>query len=115
MTPSRWQEIERVYNAIRDRPSAEWDAFLATACAGNEELRAEVGRLLAEKSSQPRILDRPAWEETADVTATIFATGGALDANEGEPGTFYIQGDHTGGIRFRNIRISVPKGDGLPH
>ena len=36
-------------------------------------------------------------------------TGGALDANEGEPGTFYIQGDHTGGLRFRNIRVSVPK------
>jgi hypothetical protein len=36
-------------------------------------------------------------------------TGGALDANEGEPGTFYIQGDHTGGLRFRNIEVSVPK------
>jgi hypothetical protein len=36
-------------------------------------------------------------------------TGGALDANEGEPGPIYIQGDHTGGLRFRNIRISVPK------
>ena len=31
-------------------------------------------------------------------------TGGALDANEGEPGPIYIQGDHTGGLRFRNIR-----------
>jgi hypothetical protein len=36
-------------------------------------------------------------------------TGGALDANEGEPGPFYIQGDHTGGLRFRNITVSVPK------
>jgi hypothetical protein len=36
-------------------------------------------------------------------------TGGALDANEGEPGPFYIQGDHTGGLRFRNITISVPR------
>jgi hypothetical protein len=36
-------------------------------------------------------------------------TGGALDANEGEPGTLYIQGNHSGGLRFRNIRISVPK------
>lgn len=36
-------------------------------------------------------------------------TGGALDSNEGEPGPFYIQGDHTGGMRYRNIRISVPK------
>ena len=37
-------------------------------------------------------------------------TGGALDANEAEPGPFYIQGDHTGGLKFRNITISVPAG-----
>jgi hypothetical protein len=36
-------------------------------------------------------------------------TGGALDANEGEPGPFYIQGDHTGGLKFRNITVSVPE------
>jgi len=36
-------------------------------------------------------------------------TGGALDANEGEPGPFYIQGDHTGGLKFRNITVSVPR------
>lgn len=36
-------------------------------------------------------------------------TGGAMDANESEPGPFYIQGDHTGGLKFRNITISVPK------
>ncbi|WP_031499501.1 3-keto-disaccharide hydrolase [Bryobacter aggregatus] len=36
-------------------------------------------------------------------------TGGALDANEGEPGPFYIQGDHTGGLKFRNITVAVPK------
>jgi hypothetical protein len=36
-------------------------------------------------------------------------TGGAIDANEGEPGPFYIQGDHTGGLKFRNITVSEPK------
>lgn len=36
-------------------------------------------------------------------------TGGALDSKEGEPGVFYIQGDHSGGLKFRNITISVPK------
>lgn len=36
-------------------------------------------------------------------------TGGALDADEGEPGPFYIQGDHTGGLKFRNITVAVPK------
>ncbi len=36
-------------------------------------------------------------------------TGGALDANEGEPGPFYIQGDHTGGLKFRNITVASPR------
>ena len=36
-------------------------------------------------------------------------TGGAIDSREGEPGPLYIQGDHTGGMKYRNIRISVPK------
>ena len=36
-------------------------------------------------------------------------TGGALDANEAEPGPFYIQGDHTGGLKFRNITVATPR------
>ncbi len=36
-------------------------------------------------------------------------TGGVLDSNESEPGPFFLQGDHQGVIRFRNITISVPK------
>jgi hypothetical protein len=35
-------------------------------------------------------------------------TGGAIDSREGEPGPLYIQGDHTGGMKYRNITISVP-------
>lgn len=36
-------------------------------------------------------------------------TGGALDSNESEPGPFFLQGDHQGVIRYRNITVSVPK------
>ncbi len=36
-------------------------------------------------------------------------TGGAINSNEGEPGPLYIQGDHTGGMKYRNITISVPE------
>jgi hypothetical protein len=36
-------------------------------------------------------------------------TGGALDSNEAEPGSFFLQGDHHGVIAYRNITISVPK------
>jgi hypothetical protein len=46
---------------------------------------------------------------TVDHQVIDGITGGALDANEGDPGPFYIQGDHTGGLAFRNITVSVPK------
>jgi hypothetical protein len=36
-------------------------------------------------------------------------TGGALDSNESEPGPFFLQGDHQGVIRYRNITISEAK------
>ncbi len=36
-------------------------------------------------------------------------TGGALDSREGEPGPIFLQGDHDGGMKYRNITISVPK------
>jgi len=47
--------------------------------------------------------------KTVDNQEIPGPTGGALDANEAEPGPFYIQGDHTGGLRFRNLRIQTPQ------
>jgi hypothetical protein len=36
-------------------------------------------------------------------------TGGALDSNESEPGPFFLQGDHIGVIRYRNITVQTAK------
>ncbi len=36
-------------------------------------------------------------------------TGGALDSNEAEPGPFFLQGDHHGVVRYRNITIQEAK------
>jgi hypothetical protein len=47
--------------------------------------------------------------KTVDNQEIAGITGGALDSHEGEPGPFYIQGDHTGGLKYRNITISVPR------
>jgi len=33
----------------------------------------------------------------------------ALAEAHSEPGPFYIQGDHTGNLKYRNITVSVPK------
>jgi hypothetical protein len=46
---------------------------------------------------------------TIDNEEIAGPTGGALDTNEAEPGPIYLQGDHHGGIRYRNVTISVPK------
>lgn len=35
-------------------------------------------------------------------------TGGAINSNESEPGPLLIQGDHTGGMKYRNITIQTP-------
>jgi len=48
-------------------------------------------------------------KKTVDGKDIPGITGGALDSNEGEPGPFYIQGDHTGGMKYRNITIQLPK------
>src|SRR5664279_5328197 len=47
--------------------------------------------------------------KTIDNQEIAGMTGGALDSSEGEPGPFYIQGDHTGGMKYRNITIQVAK------
>jgi hypothetical protein len=47
--------------------------------------------------------------KTVDNQEIAGISGGALDANEGEPGPLYLQGDHTGGMKYRNITVSLPK------
>jgi len=46
-------------------------------------------------------------KKTIDNREISGITGGALDSNEGEPGPFYIQGDHTGGMKYRNITVQL--------
>jgi hypothetical protein len=48
-------------------------------------------------------------KKTVDNREIPGITGGALDSNEGEPGPFYIQGDHTGGMKYRNITVQLPR------
>ena len=70
--------------------AGEWQAFDVTL----------VGRTLTVLQNKVTIHDRVELEGI---------TGGALDSNEGQPGPFYLQGDHTGGLRYRNITVATPK------
>src|SRR5579864_1015369 len=79
MTPERWQQVDQLYHSALEREPGQRSAFLAEACAGDEELRREVESLLAQKGST---LDRPAWEGAADLlddpTRTQLAPGAQL-------------------------------------
>lgn len=89
------RRMASVYGRIAPKPEmpakpGQWETFDVTF----------VGRTLTVARDGVTIIDR---QEVEGIT------GGALDANEAEPGPFYIQGDHAGGIKFRNITVAVPK------
>src|SRR5437868_6237429 len=47
MTPERWQEVKRVFDAVLERPEAERAGFLDAASAEDAELRRDVETLIA--------------------------------------------------------------------
>jgi hypothetical protein len=89
------RRIGSIYGRIAPQPEqprtpGQWETFDVTL----------VGRTVTVVHNGVTTIDRKEIEGI---------TGGALDANEGDPGPFYVQGDHTGGLKFRNITVSVPK------
>ena len=65
MEAERWQRVEGLYHAALERPSGERSAFLASACAGDDALRAEVESLLALLTRAERFIEEPAIEIAA--------------------------------------------------
>jgi serine/threonine protein kinase len=59
MTPERWQEIERLYHAARERPAGERARFLAEACAADEPLRREIESLFEYESRAEDFMAAP--------------------------------------------------------
>ncbi len=64
MDSARWRRVEEIYQAAAERQPEERAAFVAVACAGEEDLRCEVESLLAQPSDTG-MLDRPAWAHEA--------------------------------------------------
>jgi hypothetical protein len=72
------------------RKPGEWETFDVTL----------VGRYVTIIRNGTTIIDN---QEIPGIT------GGAIDSNEAAPGAFNLQGNHTGGVRFRNITVSLPR------
>ena len=71
MSPERWAAVDRLYHAALARPVRERAAFLAEACAGDEELRREVESLLAQGASAEAALTRGAVVAAAGLVTDI--------------------------------------------
>lgn len=50
MTRERWQQIESLYHSAQGLAGPARAAYLERACAGDEELRAEVASLVRESA-----------------------------------------------------------------
>jgi Tol biopolymer transport system component/tRNA A-37 threonylcarbamoyl transferase component Bud32 len=77
MTPARWQQIEALYLAAKEREPPVREAFLAEACGDDEELRAKVESMLAKDGLAGRVLDLPAADLLTEASANIAIREGA--------------------------------------
>jgi eukaryotic-like serine/threonine-protein kinase len=82
MEPERWRQIEQLYHSVLEREPNDRSAFLAAACAGDEELRAKVEYLVAQSSSTGLI--QPFREAAADLldTRVVLTPGTRLGPYE---------------------------------
>src|ERR1017187_6805249 len=75
MDSERWKQVNEVLQSALDRPPEERDAFLRSACAGDETLEREVRSLLASDERAGGFLENAAME----VAARAMARGQSHD------------------------------------
>ena len=68
MTPTRWAEVERLFQGAVTLDERARAAYLAEACAGDEELRREVESLIDRAAVTHGFLSEPAiaWAKPTD-------------------------------------------------
>ncbi|HEY7545190.1 MAG TPA: serine/threonine-protein kinase, partial [Blastocatellia bacterium] len=65
MNPERWKQVESLDGAALERDVAQRAQFIEQACAGDDELRREVERLLSAHGHASQFLGSPALEVAA--------------------------------------------------
>jgi serine/threonine-protein kinase len=69
MSPERWKQIEEIYHAVLELALEHRSAYLAQACAGDDELRREVESLLASHYQAASFIEKPPCDIAAGLVA----------------------------------------------
>ena len=64
MSPELWQQIEAIFQTAVDLKTADRAAFIKKACAGDDELRSEVEKLMADYDSAANFIESPVWTDS---------------------------------------------------
>jgi len=59
MTPERWQQVKRIFDAAAELGPEQQEAYLASTCEGDPDLRSEVAALLASLQEAGSRFDSP--------------------------------------------------------
>jgi tetratricopeptide (TPR) repeat protein/predicted Ser/Thr protein kinase len=81
MDPERWKQVDRLLQAVRDRPPGERDAFLRHACANDDALERETRSLLASHEEAGSFLENRALEVAARALAREESTNARARAD----------------------------------
>ena len=65
MKPERWQKVKRICEGALECEAGEREAFLAKACAGDDQLRREVDSFLSGGAGKDGFIEAPAIEIAA--------------------------------------------------
>jgi eukaryotic-like serine/threonine-protein kinase len=72
MSPEQWQKIHELFDAALERPVEARAAFLAHACASDEETQRRVEAMLAADARADLLLDRPAYQAASAYAPSMF-------------------------------------------
>ncbi len=65
MSPERWRQIEALFDEVIDLTPAERQKILEARCNGDDELRSEVEKLLANDESAGNFIESPVWTDSS--------------------------------------------------
>src|SRR5215216_2396206 len=71
MNPEQWRKIHELFEAALERPADERAAFLARACAGDEETQRRVEAMLAADARDDLLMDRPAYQAASALATSM--------------------------------------------